>query len=77
MARMMVRGLGQSPGAGFAPFERNMEMRELTTKEVEEVGGGFFPALIAIGIALATGGCATTGGLRKGEKPSDTEVVPE
>lgn len=52
-------------------------MRELTTKETEEVGGGFFPALIAIGIALAAGGCATTDGLRKGEKPSDTEVVPE
>jgi hypothetical protein len=52
-------------------------MRELTPSEVEEIGGGFFPALIAIGIALASGGCATTGSLRRGENPSDTEIDPE
>lgn len=46
-------------------------MRELSASETAAVGGGFAPVLVAIGIALLSGGCATTGGLRKGEEPPE------
>lgn len=45
-------------------------MRELSESETAAVGGGFAPVLVAIGIALLSG-CATTGGLRKGEEPPE------
>jgi hypothetical protein len=54
-------------------------MRELSMSETAAVGGGIAPVVVvAIRILLATGpGCATTGGLRKGEKPSGEVVDPE
>lgn len=58
---------------------RSKEMREISMSETAAVGGGIAPVVVvAIGILLATGpGCATTGGLRKGEKPSGEVVDPE
>lgn len=58
------------PDAGGCVVFRSTEMRELSESETAAVGGGFAPVLVAIGIALLSG-CATTGGLRKGEEPPE------
>jgi len=46
-------------------------MRELSPAEVEAVSGGIAPAavLLVLLLAGASTGCATTKGVRRGEKP--------
>lgn len=77
--RRRYRRIFLSRGAGACVVFRSKEMRELSMGETAAVGGGIAPVVVvAIGILLATGpGCATTGGLRKGEKPSGEVVDPE